>query len=425
MKKGLLVFCVNNNHCMMPSEFFWTYLRMMKPNGSFGVQGSASIKASSINDGIYQALRLGAEWMFLMDVDQLFPVNTIPKLLESCEKNDAKIMSVQYHIGKPPYAHVAGWLKEKKYKGQKEYVFCNSKGNPWKGQYAPLGEGVVKVDWVGAGGLLIHKDVIDAVGWPPFEDVWRQGSGIRWMGHDVNFCLRAKEKGFQTYVDTDVISQHGKWIYSDELTADAFHESGMWDKMGEVLQRQTMEAGYWDTVWQTEHLKNQTRDENCAYKETFENVRDIVVAGDLVADVGCGAGFLMDYLHREKECICTGYDFSPEAIEIIKKKGHEGVVADLRGFSPNGDAGIYDTVVSTHTIEHIKDDRKFMETMKALCKPGGKIVVVTPWVEEIQGHWEHVRGYSDLDMDKLMSEHFKDFKVTKNNRDYVAVGVNS
>lgn len=409
----------------MPSEFFWTYLRMMKPNGSFAVQGSASVKASSINDGIYQALRLGAEWVFLMDVDQLFPVNTIPKLLDSCKKHDAKIMSVQYHIGKMPYAHVAGWIKEVEYKGKTEYQFVNKAGNKWKGQYVPLGTGVVEVDWVGSGGLLIHRDVIDAIGWAPFVDVWNEQGGIRDLGHDVNFCLRAKAKGFKIYVDTDVVSAHGKWIYADQLTADAFNESGMLEKMLDCVQKQTMESGYWDTVWQTEHLKNQTRDENSAYRETFGNVRDIVGERDRVADVGCGAGFLMDYLKKEKNCICTGYDFSPEAIEIIKKNGHEGLVADLRSFSPNGDAGSYDTVVSTHTIEHLKDDKRFIETMKGLCKPGGKVVIATPWQEEIQGHFEHVRGYSDLEMDKLMSEHFKDFTVTKNNRDYVAVGINS
>ena len=335
----------------MPSEFFWTYLRMMKPNGSFGVQGSASIKASSINDGIYQAMKLGAEWMFLMDVDQLYPVNTIPKLLESCEKHNAKIMSVQYQIGKMPYAHVAGWLKTVERKdGEKEYQLVNKAGNPWKGQYVPLGEGVVPVDWVGSGGLLIHRDVVDAVGWPPFEDVWKKGSGIRWMGHDVNFCLRAKEQGYQTYVDTDVISAHGKWIYADELTAEAFNGSGMLDKLADIVQKQTMEAGYWDTVWQTEHLKNQTRDEHCAYKETFENIRDIVPADSKLVDIGCGPGFLMEYLRKEKGAICTGYDFSEQAVNIVKAKGFDGHVADLRSFSPNGDAGKYDVVGSTHPI---------------------------------------------------------------------------
>ena len=191
------------------------------------------------------------------------------------------------------------------------------------------------------------------------------------------------------------------------------------------IKKKRMEAGYWNTIWQTEHLKNKTRDENCAYGETFQMIRDLVPMDRHVADVGCGPGFLLDYLHREKYSTCAGYDFSSEAIELVKKKGFNGYVVDLRSYSPNGDAKQYDVVVSTHTIEHIKDDAKFLETLKALCKPGGKVVVATPWVEEIQGHFEHVRGYSDLEVDKLMSEHFKEFSVTKNKRDYIAVGVNA
>lgn len=423
MKKGLLVFCVNHNHSMMPTNFFWSYLRMMKPNGSLAVQGSASVKASSINDGIYQALQLGAEWMFLMDADQLFPTHTIPRLLETAQKHDAKIVSVLYHIGYAPYSPVAGWTKETEYKGAKQTLFVNARGEHWKSSYAKLGTGVVEVDWAGSGGLLIHRDVIDAIGWAPFADVWKEGQGIRDMGHDVNFCLRAKAKGFKIVVDTDVKSDHGKMTYVSAEWAEAFNESNMLEKMNGVLLRHAQEAGYWDTVWQTEHIKGAKRDADSAYRETFRDIAAAVPEGAQVADIGCGPGFLMEHLRTEKGAICTGYDFSAEAIEIVKSKGFDGKVADLRAYSTNGDSGQFDAVVSTHTIEHVQDDHKFVETMKSLCWPGGKVIIATPWVEEIQGHFEHVRDYSDLDMDQLMSAHFKEFEVKKNNRDYVAVGI--
>lgn len=422
MKKGHLVFCVNHNHCMMPTNFFWSYLRMMKPNGSMAVQGSASVKMSSINDGIYQALQLGAEWMFLMDADQLFPPHTIPRLLETAEKHDAKIVSVLYHTGCAPYAPVAGWIKENEYKGEARTLYVNARGEHWKSSYAKLGTGVVEVDWAGSGGMLVHRDVIEAVGWAPFFDIYKEGQGIRDRGHDINFCMRAKEKGYKTFVDTDVKSDHGHFTYFSAEWAEAFNESNMLDKMNGVLLRHAQEAGYWDTVWQTEHIKGGKRDENTAYKETFENVKSYMPAHAKVADVGCGPGFLMEYLRKEVGSICTGYDFSAEAIQIVQSKGFDGKVADLRAYSPNGDSGQFDVVVSTHTIEHVQDDSKFVETLKSLCKPGGTVVIATPWVEEIQGHFEHVRGYSDLDMDELMSKHFKDFNVTKNKRDYVAVG---
>ena len=268
----------------------------MKPNGSLAVQGSSSIKASSINDSIYQAFELGAEWMFLMDVDQTFPPNTIPRLLESAAKYNAKILSVLYHIGRVPYAPVAGWVKEYEYKGEKGYAYVNKNGNAWKSEYGPLGQGVVEVDWAGSGGMLIHRDVVAAIGWPPFLDVWEKGRGARTLGHDVNFCLRAKEKGFKTYVDTTIESDHGKFTYVNRLWAEGFTESGMLEKMGGVLLRHTQESGYWDTIWQTEDIKGQKRGEDCAYRETFMNVMEAVPQGGVVAGIGSAPWVFLPFL---------------------------------------------------------------------------------------------------------------------------------
>lgn len=393
---------------------------MMKPNGSLAVQGSSSIKASSINDSIYQAFELGAEWMFLMDVDQTFPPNTIPRLLESAEKYDAKILSVLYHIGRVPYAPVSGWVKEYEVKGEKGYAYVNKNGQAWKSEYVPLGQGVVEVDWAGSGGMLIHRSVVEAIGWPPFLDVWEKGRGARTLGHDVNFCLRAKEKGFKTYVDTTLESDHGKFTYVNRLWAEGFTESGMLEKMGGLLLRHTQEAGYWDTIWQTENLKNKSRDG--IYQDTFKDILEAVPDGALVADLGCGPGALMEFLKDKKKCTCVGYDFSEKAVEIAKSKGFEAHQADFRAFQPNGDSRRYDAVISTHTIEHIEDDKKFLAAAKELCKPGGKLIVATPWREEIQGHFEHCHAYSESELAALLEKDFKNVEVKKNNRDFIVVG---
>lgn len=414
--KGRLAFCIQNNHHMMPSEFFWSYLRMVKPSDSFAVEGNSSVKASEYNDSIYKALKLGAEWMFLMDVDQTFQVHTIPKLFDTVDKYDAKIVSVLYHLGRAPFGPVAGWFKE----GEKETTYVNSDRAPWREAYAPLGRGVVEVDWVGSGGLLVHKSVIDAIGWPPFLDVWSPGKGFRDSGHDINFCVRAKEKGFKIYVDTDVKSDHFKMTGIGHMFAQAFHESRMLEHMDGILHRGTLEPGYWDTVWQMETIKGTHREDG--YKETLSDLEKVIPAEATVADIGCGLGAVMEHLRDKLKCKCTGYDFSEEAIRAVKSKGFGGHVADLRHYVPNGDASTYDAVVSTHTIEHIADDNALVESMKSLCKPGGRVVIATPWREEIQGHFEHVRGYTDDELAALMKRHFNDFTIQKNNRDYVAVG---
>src|SRR3990167_4711866 len=263
MISGRLAFCILNNHCMMPTDFFWSYNRMFKPNGSFAVQGDASIKCSMYNEAIYKALNIGAEWLFFMDVDQIFPVNTIPRLFDTAEKYNAKVISVLYHLGRAPFGPVAGWFKDV----CEQTVYVNSRGCAWRSDYAPLGEGVVEVDWAGSGGLLVHKDVIADIGWPAFVDTWSPGKGIRDCGHDINFCVRAKEKGHKIYVDTSVASDHGKFTYFGDSYAKAFDEGKMVERMEGVLKRQALEAPYWDLLWQSEAIKGHNRDKS--YPQTL------------------------------------------------------------------------------------------------------------------------------------------------------------
>lgn len=391
---------------------------MFKPNGSVVVKGEASVKSTSINDGLHKAFQMGAEWFFLMDVDQLFPQDTIPRLMDTAKKHEAGVVSVLYHIGRAPYAPVAGWTK----KEGETTAFVNRRGQDWKENYCSLGKGVVEVDWAGSGGLLIRRDVLEAVGWPYFQDIWDEGVSRRIMGHDVNFCLRAKEKGFKVVVDTDVCSDHGKFTYISREWAEAFHGSGMAAAMLTSMQHQAMESGYWDVLWQTEHIQGKKRAQ--CYEETFKAVlENLPQSSKWVADVGCGAGVLLQQIKAERPAIekLVGYDFSEKAIDIVKQKGFEGKVADFRTYVPNGDTHIYDVVVSAHTIEHIKDEDRFISLLRALVRKGGSAVVATPWIEEIQGHFEHVRGYTEESLRAALAKHFQEVKVTKNSRDYVAV----
>lgn len=416
MKPGLLVFVISNNHHMLPDQFFWSYLKMRKPNGSLAIKGSSSVKCSSINDGIHQALLHGAEWVFLMDVDQTFPPFTIPRLYETVKKHDAKVVSVLYHLGRAPYGPVAGWIKN--INGQDAYV--NANGEPWRDFYAPLGKGVIEVDWIGSGGLLIHRDVLSKIGWPPFLDEWEPGMSYRKVGHDVTFSERVKEAGFKIYVDTAINSAHGKFQYFDQTWAEGFNESKMIDHMGGVIHRQALEADYWDTVWQGELLNGYEREEQ--YEQTFKEIVERVPDKAIVADVGCGAGVLMTKLKNAKNAQCTGYDFSSSAIDIVKSKGFDGRVEDVRNFEPNGDTGKYDVVVATHVLEHMQEDKGFLQVLKAICKKGGQVIVATPADPAVQDISEHVRGYNDQEMSDLMNSVFESSEVTKNARDYVAVG---
>lgn len=441
--KGRLAFCISNNHHMTPTSFEWKFHQMLKPADTLRVHGGCSVKSSSINEALKNAMKAGAEWMFLMDVDQTFPSFTIPRLLETARKHEAKIVSVIYHLGTPPHSPVAGWSKKNE-EGTWEPV--NAENNDWREQYAFPDSGVVDVDWVGSGGLLIHRDVLEKMrpGWADedpvvvdgkesepetdwFRDTWVTGHHIRTLGHDVNFCTEAKELGYKVLVDTAVQSAHGKMTYFDTTYAKAYNSQHMGQAKEEILHKEALTKDYWDVVHLEERLKGLDFRARTLAK-TYEEISSIVPEGALVADVGCGRGTLMKVLQDQKNATCVGYDISEEAIKDVRRGKFEGHVMDFRlfntpDFSLNGESEKFDVVVASHIIEHIEGDSKFVKNLIAMTKKGGKVIIATPHLKEIQQCVEHVRGYDDTEMLEFMKEHFDDVEIRKTHRDFIAIGV--
>ena len=70
---------------------------------------------------------------------------------------------------------------------------------------------LVKADGTGAGCMLIHRDVFEAIpGNPPFRWFQHEMIGNEMFGEDFTFCRRAKAAGFQLYIDTAVHAGHIK-----------------------------------------------------------------------------------------------------------------------------------------------------------------------------------------------------------------------
>jgi len=85
----------------------------------------------------------------------------------------------------------------------------------WK--YRPVklrgDEGLVEVDAVGTGAILIARRVLEHPKMkPPFVDYYDK-DGLRVEGLDLSFCRRAKENGFKVYTHTDYACSH--WTEMD------------------------------------------------------------------------------------------------------------------------------------------------------------------------------------------------------------------
>ena len=101
------------------------------------------------------------------------------------------------------------------------------------------------------------------------------------------------------------------------------------------------------------------------------------ISGDLL-EVGCGEGRgVEELLPLAKSYI--GLDKIGEVISMLKAKFpgvdfRQTVIPPFDGFGDNS----FDTIVSFQVIEHIQDDRLFLQEIYRMLKRGGKAIISTP-----------------------------------------------
>ena len=71
-------------------------------------------------------------------------------------------------------------------------------------------KGVVECDGLGAGCMMIKREVLQALK-APFADKIRE-DGTREVGHDYYFCERSKALGFRVWADWEVLCDHVKRV---------------------------------------------------------------------------------------------------------------------------------------------------------------------------------------------------------------------
>lgn len=104
--------------------------------------------------------------------------------------------------------------------------------------------------------------------------------------------------------------------------------------------------------------------------------------GSAVLDIGCGDGRFIA-LFQGRGWRCFGTDFSPTGIEIAQKVHPEATFflcnAESAGPEILKRVGLVDAIISTEVIEHLYAPRAFLQTAYTVLKPGGVLVLTTPY----------------------------------------------
>jgi len=173
---------------MVPSGFFYSFAHMDKPKEYtlfHADNGSGAIDALR-NDLVEMALSAGCSHGIFLDTDQIYPVETIPRLLS----HKLPIVGCVVHRRYPPFDPIL--LRGKL--GDYESV------DEWE-------EGtLVEVDATGTGCLLFNMEVFRKMPRPWFKfRKLETGEGI---GEDVSFCSDLRAAGYRIFVDTSIQCGH-------------------------------------------------------------------------------------------------------------------------------------------------------------------------------------------------------------------------
>ena len=149
-----------------------------------------------------QAIKMEADYIMWFDSDMIFEPDTMLRLIDTIEKEDASIVSGLYFRRSSPYTPVAF--------RDFDIVEGEAKWSDYKGELT----GIHEVDGVGFGCVCMRTDVV-------FECYAKYGdcfSPIAKVGEDLSFCYRAKQLGHKILLNCDVKCGHfGHAVITEDI----------------------------------------------------------------------------------------------------------------------------------------------------------------------------------------------------------------
>lgn len=101
---------------------------------------------------------------------------------------------------------------------------------------------------------------------------------------------------------------------------------------------------------------------------------------DVVLEAGCGRGFFLNMARALSPCCLTGVELDAEVLEEARRslahKEVELLSADIQQL-PFSDAA-FDKVLFTEVLEHIPDDKRALQEIFRVLRPGGTLALSVP-----------------------------------------------
>ncbi len=151
-----------------------------------------------------------------------------------------------------------------------------------------------------------------------------------------------------------------------------------------------------------------------------------------ILDVGCGNGWLAKAKVSQETTVISMDISSRNPIQAIKKHPHprhEALIADVYHMPLKGNS--IDCIVASEIMEHVPDPALFIEKLLFVLKPGGKLIITTPYNEQIEYHLcvhcnhptpahAHLHSFNENNIKKLIPSEVRSWSWTAFSHKYLA-----
>lgn len=160
-------------------------------------------------------------------------------------------------------------------------------------------------------------------------------------------------------------------------------------------------------IWKSKHHTMPAGSE-LSKSSSYAKVLDLVGSGKRVLYLGCGSGWLAEFM-KTNGCSITGIETNPRLAEEARAFCEEVVVADLdmRSLADVLPGRLFDVVVFTDILERLREPRRLLNEARSLLGPPGFAVLSIPNVAHgavrlslLRGGFHYAKA-GPLDSDQL------------------------
>lgn len=187
---------IPSNLMTLPTSFFDSFTMMDKSMGYVYLRSGVGDIAEMRNQIVKQALDSSCSHVIMLDTDQIYPVDTITRLL--AHKKD--IVGGKVHRRYPPF----------------DPLLLRGAINSYESVTSWAKDELIEVDATGTGCLLIATEVFKKLPYPWFRFRKLESGAV--VGEDIGFCSDARAVGYKIYVDTGCKIGHLSWMVVTEET---------------------------------------------------------------------------------------------------------------------------------------------------------------------------------------------------------------